>query len=549
MWTKKSRSVVAAAIMVASMMLAGSGLHAPRVAVAATLTDTTCTAASYANDVATAVPGETITFNCASSAQIVVAGTTNVTYPGLTITSSGAAVTLDGGSTIQVFNVTSGTLTLDHLTIANGHASGGGGGGVHNDGQLVISNSTFSGNTARGAESGNGGAIYNSGNLSIVRSSFLGNTATSQGGALYSVGTVNITDSAFSGNSGYISGGALDILYGARANVSNSTFSGNTAPFGDGGAIDDYFSTVNITNATISGNSAQFGGAIRQDTITMGAVNIANSIVANNSALLVPNCYGYGSPIDLGYNLESGTDCHFTSTGSKQNTDPMLGALASNGGPTQTMALLAGSPAIDTIPVASCLASDQRGNPRPDSASETACDMGAYESGEDADLALSGVPESFSVNATSPAGAVVSYSLPTVIDEDAILPTVDCSPAPGSTFVIGVTTVTCTVTDPDDTNSPVTQSFTVTVNGAAAQLGGLVTTVTSYNLSRGLQTSLVNQLQAARAAVEANNQTAACGVIGAFLNYVEAQSGKRLTSAQATQLLTDAQRINAVLAC
>jgi hypothetical protein len=95
----------------------------------------------------------------------------------------------------------------------------------------------------------------------------------------------------------------------------------------------------------------------------------------------------------------------------------------------------------------------------------------------------------------------------------------------------------------------VTQSFTVTVNGAAAQLSGLVTTVTSYNLSHGLQTSLVSQLQAVCADLEANKQTAACGVIGAFLNQVKAQSGKGLTSAQATQLLTDAQRINAVLAC
>jgi hypothetical protein len=63
-----------------------------------------------------------------------------------------------------------------------------------------------------------------------------------------------------------------------------------------------------------------------------------------------------------------------------QNTNPKLGPLASNGGPTQTIALLKGSPAIDYIPLALCPKTDQRGHKRPDNPHESACDIGAFES-------------------------------------------------------------------------------------------------------------------------------------------------------------------------
>jgi uncharacterized protein (DUF697 family) len=90
--------------------------------------------------------------------------------------------------------------------------------------------------------------------------------------------------------------------------------------------------------------------------------------------------------------------------------------------------------------------------------------MGAYESNyKDNDLGLSNMPGNITTNATSPQGAVVTYTAPTVVDEDSPLPTANCSPASGSTFAIGTTTVTCTATDSDDVNSPVSQSFQVTV--------------------------------------------------------------------------------------
>jgi hypothetical protein len=94
---------------------------------------------------------------------------------------------------------------------------------------------------------------------------------------------------------------------------------------------------------------------------------------------------GWAEITDLGYNISDDDSCGFSATSSLNSTDPQLGALINNGGPTFTVALLSGSPAIDAIPLDSCLdqmgnqlTTDQRGFPRPD-AVEGVCDIGAYE--------------------------------------------------------------------------------------------------------------------------------------------------------------------------
>jgi len=100
------------------------------------------------------------------------------------------------------------------------------------------------------------------------------------------------------------------------------------------------------------------------------------------------NCAG--SIASNGYNLSSDESCSFTNKGDLNNVDPMLGLLQNNGGPTQTMALPSGSPAIDAGNPTGCadgqghpLATDQRGLPRPDKEDSAGCDMGAYESQSD----------------------------------------------------------------------------------------------------------------------------------------------------------------------
>jgi hypothetical protein len=225
--------------------------------------------------------------------------------------------------------------------------------------------------------------------------------------------------------------------------------------------------------------------------------------------------------------------------------------LQNNGGPTQTIALLNGSPAIDHIPAASCPATDQRGMTRPDDPSESTCDIGAYESNYDDDLGLTNMPANITTNATSPQGAVVHYTPPPATDEsgDSSTASVACTPASGSTFAIGTTTVTCTATDSDDTNSPLSQSFTVTVNGAATQVSDLMTTVNSFHLSSSLQTSLDNKLQDVLTAMKAGQTATACSELTDFIGHIQSQSGKGLTVSQANQLLAAARQGQAALGC
>jgi hypothetical protein len=203
--------------------------------------------------------------------------------------------------------------------------------------------------------------------------------------------------------------------------ISNSTVANNSANYG-GGHLNDGGNTVNISNSTFANNPSIQGGGIDNG----GTVNLSNNLFANSGG----NCVN-GINNDQGNNLSSDSSCGFTASTSQQNTDPMLdpNGLQNNGGPTQTIALQQGSPAIDQIPATACPATDQCGLPRPDD-SETTCDIGAYESGAalpDTDLALRNMPANITTNATSPQGAVVTYTPPTVVDEDTPLPPVNCT--------------------------------------------------------------------------------------------------------------------------
>ena len=320
---------------------------------------------------------------------------------------------------------------------------------------------------------------------------------------------------------------------GGTVNISNSTVSGNSAPVG--GGINSGFGTLTISNSTVSGNSAAvFGGGIENG----GTVNIGGSIVANNAG---GNCNG--GVTDQGYNLESSTDCGFTGTGSLQNTDPKLAsALASNGGPTQTLALLDGSPAIDHIPAANCPATDQRGVTR---LPGERCDIGAFEFPDTTAPTLN-LPSPITVNATSPQGAVVSYTA-TATDGDGDTLVATCAPASGSTFPIGTTTVNCSASEPgSDTASG---SFQVVVKGAAAQVTDLISLVNSFHLSKGLQDSLDVKLNAALKAVNAGQTATACSDLSDFIGQAQSQSGKGLTVSQANQLIAAAKQVQAVLGC
>lgn len=163
----------------------------------------------------------------------------------------------------------------------------------------------------------------------------------------------------------------------------------------------------------------------------------------------------------------------------------------------------------------------------------------------DTDLSIS-TPPDITVNATGPSGAPVTYTLPSVSDpDDAVAPTPTCSASPGSAFAIGTTTVKCIASDPDDTPSTVSTSFTVTVEGASAQLADLHQAVEGVGPGK----SLSDKVAQAQAYPGAGDVAGTCATLGAFVHEVQAQSAKHISSTTASRLVADAQRIRAVLSC
>ena len=302
----------------------------------------------------------------------------------LKVIGSGAATTIvDGGGGNQVVAISKAThVTLSGLTIRNGSAPLGG--GIGNSGTLTIIDSTVSGNTAQGSCGKYclpaGGGIYNRGRLTVSHSTISGNNGAWGGGGILVVksGTLVVNNSTISGNSSRYGGGMCIFPESGTVTVNNSTISGNSSYVGSGAFIDG--GTVTVNNSTISGNNG------RGIDLERGTVTLQNTIVANTTS--GGDCYG--TITSNGYNLSSDGTCNFNGPGDLNNTDPKLGTLGNHGGPTQTIPLLAGSPAIDAGNPGGCtdgnghlLKTDQRGYPRPDKEDKSGCDMGAYERQED----------------------------------------------------------------------------------------------------------------------------------------------------------------------
>ncbi len=253
----------------------------------------------------------------------------------------------------------SGIMTLTNVSVSGND----GGGGIRNDGTLTVTSSTISGNFGE-----TGGGLFNTGTATVTNSTISGNQSR-DGGGIGNQGTLTVINSTLSGNLGGIDGGGL--FNAGSATIINSTLSGNSSP--DGGGIKNR-GTLAVTSSTISGNLAFDVEDPTADGIVNaagGAATLRNTIVANSA---FRNCLGTFT--SLGHTLDTGTTCGFTGFGDIGNASPLLGPLQNNGGPTQTQAPLAGSPAIDAGDIAGCPATDQRGIARPQG---SACDIGAYE--------------------------------------------------------------------------------------------------------------------------------------------------------------------------
>jgi hypothetical protein len=164
---------------------------------------------------------------------------------------------------------------------------------------------------------------------------------------------------------------------------------------------------------------------------------------------------------------------------------------------------------------------------------------------EDTDLSLSQPPD-INTDAAGPSGATPTYSLPTVRDpDDTTLPTPTCTPASGSIFAIGTTTVDCSVSDPDDTPSTASATFTVTVHGARSQLDRLLNEVEAV----GPGSSLADKVRIMRSELGSEHPDATCATLNAFVDEVQAQTGKTIPAGLAAGLIASALQIEAVLAC
>jgi HYR domain len=154
------------------------------------------------------------------------------------------------------------------------------------------------------------------------------------------------------------------------------------------------------------------------------------------------------------------------------------------------------------------------------------------------------VPAQVVFNATGPTGATVIYAVSATDNVDPN-PKVDCSPPSGTVFPIGTTIVTCTATDASGNTA--TKSFDVVVKGAEDQVLELRTDL--VEVKEAAARPLRAQLTAVQTAIEANRARSGCGPLGAFLDFVSAQSGKGLTEGQASNLIVGGTRVSAVLNC
>jgi hypothetical protein len=308
-----------------------------------------------------------------------------------------------------------GTLTITDSTLSDNSAGGDGynglGGALSNSGMLMVTGCTFSDNRAL-VEDGYGGGIYNSGTATIRASTICDNSApgiTGTGGGINNFGTLTLTGCLISRNTasgggginsedGILSligctisdnfcagdGGGLAIF--SSATIIDSTIGGNTTLKWGGGIYvgpGDRPYMLTIKDSTISGNFTTFGGAL--GIMPAENVSLRNTIVAGNSG---EDVWEYppdltGSLNGLGHNLigigDGGSgyaDTDLVGTAANR-INPVLGPLQDNGGPTQTMALLPGSPAIGAGALTD-MEWDQRGPGYPRLVNGTT-DIGAYE--------------------------------------------------------------------------------------------------------------------------------------------------------------------------
>lgn len=297
---------------------------------------------------------------------------------------------LDGGGIYVSHLAMSGTVIEDN-SAANF------GGGVHVAGNGEVSDTTVQRNLAA-----YGGGIY-ARDLVLRDSAIRDNSATQQGGGAHVYSHVESFGARFVDNSAFVEGGGLWLAGEGDSFITRTLFEGNQALV-DGGGVWTSATMLAIANSTLSGNGAPTGAGgafyilelanVYAYNITMavngpsetiakfGDLTLQNSIVSSSVGLDCVAALDNPGILSFGHNLASDNSCvGLDAVGDQVDIDPLLAALANNGGNTRTHALLPGSPAIDSADTDACNGKltagvDQRGAPRPEL---VGCDIGAHE--------------------------------------------------------------------------------------------------------------------------------------------------------------------------
>ena len=278
--------------------------------------------------------------------------------------SNTSTLILSGANAYGVFEIASGTnVSITGLTIVSGSATNGG--AIDNFGELTISDSTISNSTAT-----SGGAIDNEvgGTLTVQSSTLSFNSATTAGGALDNAGTANLTNTTIADNSASMGAGISNT---GVLTIINSTIADNSASTSGGGGGLFVAGTVAAYNTIVAQNYS--GGAATTTLNDIAGIADLSATSANN---LVDDVSSAGG-------LINGVEGNIVGSAPGFAGD---GNLANNGGPTETIALAAGSPALGTGAATITVAgtnivpeNDERGAARANSTGGTSVDIGAYE--------------------------------------------------------------------------------------------------------------------------------------------------------------------------
>ena len=422
----------------------------------------------------TALTGSTITL---THGELVISDTMTITGPGssLTITENtysrlfdvafGGSLTLEqltlsggfanGSNGGAIFS--SGTLALSGVTVTGNEALGlngapgqpgvaggnGGdayGGGIYvGEGSVTLSNDTFSSNNAVGGQGGGGSGPYTGSGAGNG-----GNGGGGSGGGLYvAAGSVTLTNDTFSGNNA-VGGNGGNGGGGGRTGYGNNTgFGGNggNGGVGSGGGLYASTGSVTLNDVTLSSNNAGGGnGGAGGSGLAGGSVGIGGPAIGGGmdvgsysnvlmyDTLVAANLAG-GNPSDIQGSLNTASSYNLIGDGSggisavnhnllgssASPLNPLLAPLGNYGGPTQTIALLPGSPALNAGDITNAPAYDQRGPGFPRIVNGT-IDIGAFEfqngsPRQSISLTVAGFPSSIA------AGTAVNFTV-TVHDAD-----------------------------------------------------------------------------------------------------------------------------------